>query len=517
MASRDSGTVRPTKRKRVFLAAAVLLLVCVLAAGAVSAEKTICVNTEDDFKKALGSLSEDTKIVVMGDITLDHFTYPFNKNNFNLILTTEKDKNHTISWKSGDPVFSQFGMFYVEFGKHLTIIGNGTGTLTLNDKSNGPQTLKTLIMIGDTGYFTLGVGGILANNTADRGGAVYMTGGTFTMEGGTIANNTADHGGAVYMAGGTFTMKGGTIANNTATSESTGGGAVYMTGGIFTMSGGTIANNTATSGFGGALSVDGSNNEVRITLSGTAKISNNTATNGGGVYMTGGRFTMIGGTIANNTATSGFGGALSVDGSNNNVVDITLSGTAKISNNTATNGGGVFMKGSGTKITLSNNAEISNNKAVSGSGGMLDTGHGGGVHVDDGTFSISGSVIITNNEAEKDGGGVYVHSAGTFVMSGGEISDNTAATNGGGVCANTTGVFEMSNGKITENEAMGSGGGVCMKDGSHYFTMSGGTIIKNSAANGNGVYVGSIFNLKGDGTVDGVYLPNNKKSPLLIH
>ena len=141
---------------------------------------------------------------------------------------------------------------------------------------------------------------------------------------------------------------------------------------------------------------------------------------------------------------------------------------------------------------------------------MLDTGHGGGVHVDDGTFSISGSVIITNNEAEKDGGGVYVHSAGTFVMSGGEISDNTAATNGGGVCANTTGVFEMSNGKITENEAMGSGGGVCMKDGSHYFTMSGGTIIKNSAANGNGVYVGSIFNLKGDGTVDGVYLPNNK-------
>ena len=159
------------------------------------------------------------------------------------------------------------------------------------------------------------------------------------------------------MTGGTFEMSGGSIANNTATSESTGGGAVYMTGGIFTMSGGTIANNTATSGFGGALSVDGSNNEVRITLSGTAKISNNTATNGGGVYMTGGRFTMIGGTIANNTATSGFGGALSVDGSNNNVVDITLSGTAKISNNTATNGGGVFMKGSGTKITLQQSSE----------------------------------------------------------------------------------------------------------------------------------------------------------------
>ena len=43
MASRDSGTVRPTKRKRVFLAAAVLLLVCVLAAGAVSAATTVTV------------------------------------------------------------------------------------------------------------------------------------------------------------------------------------------------------------------------------------------------------------------------------------------------------------------------------------------------------------------------------------------------------------------------------------------------------------------------------------------
>ena len=75
MASRDSGTVRPTKRKRVFLAAAVLLLVCVLAAGAVSAEKTICVKTESEFKENV-SLSEDTIIVVMNDIVLNDFAYP---------------------------------------------------------------------------------------------------------------------------------------------------------------------------------------------------------------------------------------------------------------------------------------------------------------------------------------------------------------------------------------------------------------------------------------------------------
>ena len=365
MARNESGTVRPAKRRRVFLAAAVVLLVCVLAAGAVSAEKTICVKTADEVKDAFGPLSEDTTIVMMVDITLDYFAYPVQDHN--LTLTTGKDTNHTISWKSGNSVNPEFGMFYVKSGKHLTITGNGTGTLTLNGKSDKPQ---TLIMIEDTGYFTLDDGGILANNTA------------------------FEHGGAVYMTGGTFTMSGGTIANNTASEH---GGAVYMTGGTFTMSRGTIANNTAKSGFGGGLYVDGSNKAV----------------------------------------------------------DITLSGNAKISNNTATNGGGVFMKGSGTKITLSGTAEISNNKAVSESEEALATGHGGGVHVDDGTFSISDSVIITNNEAEKDGGGVYVHFGGTFEMSGGKISGNEALY-------------------------------------------------------GNGVYVGSIFNLKGKGTVNGVYLPNGK-------
>ena len=260
-------------------------------------------------------------------------------------------------------------MFIVPDGKYLTIIGNETGTLTLNGSSGGVQ---NFVEIESGGYFTLENGGILANNTATDGGAVYMNGGTFMMKGGIIANNTA------YKHG----------------------GGVHMKGGIFTMSGGTIANNTATSGFGGGLSVDGDNKDVLITLSGNAKISNNTATNGGGV----------------------------------------------------------FMKGSGTKITLSKNAEISNNKAVEMSEGTLelDTGHGGGVHVDDGTFSISDSVIITNNEAEKDGGGVYVHFGGTFEMSGGTITGNTADTNG------------------------------------------------------NDVYVGGTFNVTTAGTADSVYLPEGK-------
>ena len=308
MASRDSGTVRPTKRKHVFLAAAVLLLVCVLAAGAVSAERTVFVNY-DNFNDAIKT-TENTTIIITEDI---HLLSGWTTSLYgNITLTTEKNKNYTISGGSSSGTIAK-SMFIVPDGKYLTIIGNETGTLTLNGSSGGVQ---NFVKIESGGYFTLENGGILANNTRGDGGAVYMNGGTFTMKGGSIVNNTATNGRAVYVDDGTFTMEGGIIANNTATD----GGAVYMNGGTFMMKGGIIANNTASE-------------------------------HGGGVHMKGGIFTMSGGTIANNTATSGFGGALYVDG-NNKAVDITLSGTAKISNNTATNGGGVFMKGSGTKITL---------------------------------------------------------------------------------------------------------------------------------------------------------------------
>ncbi|HJK65909.1 MAG TPA: InlB B-repeat-containing protein [Methanocorpusculum sp.] len=391
MASRDSGTVRPTKRKRVFFTAAVLLIVCVLAVGAVSAVE---VSNFTELKNAITSANDDTTIVVTGNISIgaDDAIPAITKN---ILLTTTADTDHRI-YRTAANTSNQNGMFTVQSGGNLTIRGNNSGTLTLDgNKIEVSNNGQTLVWINSGGNFTLNSGGVLTNNkeSTGRGGGVYVNGGAFWMNGGKITNNTADSGGAV----------------------------VLEEAGRFTMSDGEISNNTAN-------------------------------TNGGGVFMKTklSTFDMSGGTIFNNTA---------------------------------------YKKSSETG---------------------LGTGHGGGVHIDEGTFTMSNNAKIAGNNAKEEGGGVYVHSGGTFVMSGGEISDNTAATNGGGVCANTTGAFEMSNGNITGNEATGSGGGVCMKDGSRYFTMSGGTIIKNSATNGDGVYVGSIFNLEGNGMVDSVYLPEGK-------
>ena len=108
---------------------------------------------------------------------------------------------------------------------------------------------------------------------------------------------------------------------------------------------------------------------------------------------------------------------------------------------------------------------------------------GSGIYVNGGTFNME-SGTISDNITTDSGGGVYVE-AGTFNMTGGTISGNTAYGNGGGISSDvsldtkTTSITISDNAMITDNKAA-VGGGVLV--GSNCtFTMTGGTITKNSA------------------------------------
>ncbi|MDE7400787.1 MAG: hypothetical protein K2N17_01905, partial [Clostridia bacterium] len=97
------------------------------------------------------------------------------------------------------------------------------------------------------------------------------------------------------------------------------------------------------------------------------------------------------------------------------------------------------------------------------------------------------------------GGGVYVTNA-SFTMEKGTISDNVTQINGGGVYV-VNGSFTMEDGSISGNKTTSSGssygGGVYVYENST-FTMNGGIVDKNEAANGGGVYVvysGSKFKM----------------------
>jgi hypothetical protein len=103
-----------------------------------------------------------------------------------------------------------------------------------------------------------------------------------------------------------------------------------------------------------------------------------------------------------------------------------------------------------------------------------EASEGGGVYVaSGGTFIMDGG-IITQNKSSSNGGGVHIANGGTFTMDGGIISQNESS-NGGGVYVE--GTFNMSSGSITSNTATGFGGGVYVAGTFNIFTSGGGAVI----------------------------------------
>ncbi len=397
------------------------------------------------------------------------------------------------------------GGVYVNSGGRFTMFG---GEITGNTASSFGGGVCIERKNGSTNpVFTMS-GGSIYGNTANRGGGVASNDNTtFNLQGGEIFQNTAtEHGGGVYGSFCRINMSGGEIYENSVTGY---GGGVYVNGnsGLFTGTGGVIRNNTAPGRGGGIYS-----NYSPVLINGI-KISQNSANNGGGIYLDmyymqePNTFTMLSGEISENTAIYG-GGILSTSSI---VRQVKING-GEIINNTATlHGGGIYTalastliangglvqgntaKGSGGGIFLIsanhvlNGIEISNNSTVK---------DGGGVYFSGGSPIITGETKIASNSAETgNGGGVYINS-GVLRLEGGEIVNNTSALNGGGIFVNSNSTVTQNSGKISLNKAE-NGGGIYQQNGTH--TMLGGELSQNEALNnGGGVFLGGgtgIFNV----------------------
>lgn len=141
--------------------------------------------------------------------------------------------------------------------------------------------------------------------------------------------------------------------------------------------------------------------------------------------------------------------------------------------------------------------------------------NGGAVKIDGGTVNVSSGSMISYNTGRIGGGvcvgadttnsmqsGRTIVSNGILRLNGGTISHNEAVI-GGGValsCAtinqtNCNTLFEFTYGEISNNRTvkdttglalLGAGGGVAIVSGKSEFKMTGGTMKKNSSANGIG-------------------------------
>ncbi len=330
-----------------------------------------------------------------------------------------------------------------------------------------------------------------------------ISGNTAGLRGGGIAFNPSN--GTPYITG---VLDSVTVENNSLTSTDSdpyfnnGGAGIYFGGGYndsskYTVKGGTIAGNNAGGYNGGGAYIktntSGSVNGT-LTLTDDARISGNTAKNGGGIAV--------------------HSAKLMIE------ADCKIGGDNASQGNTAkTSGGGIYIGKKG-ECTIKENVAIRYNMVTSGS----PTRGGGGIYVGDpnsnaeadmGTLIVKGidtkPVVISNcvvNGNYGSGGGIY--NKGKVTLEYAQLNNNKAPDNGqgGGIYINQhAGDCILDNTEITGCEATSSGGGVCIST-NRAITLKGSTKITPSSGTDkdkkgkNDIYLTPLSYIYIDGILD---------------
>lgn len=238
---------------------------------------------------------------------------------------------------------------------------------------------------------------------------------TLKLTGGVIAGNSAPRGGGVYAGGSTVTITGGVISGNSTLPSGTGfGGGIMAEGGSVTVSGGYITNNKYANfcgedGYGdhGGAGL-AARNGTHVTISGGQITGNYSKEAGGGVYVTDvdrnkqsrtgmAWLKITGGIIASNVSYRSEGAGIRVG----QMVDAMINGSSNdspvyITNNSCMSrfdwgGGGIFVQGNSDlgKEKTAGRLFIYNSYISANTAG----GYGGGVAV-----CPTGKTLVTNTK-----------------------------------------------------------------------------------------------------------------------
>ena len=212
----------------------------------------------------------------------------------------------------------------------VTVIGAGEGAdPASNTVLNGNETQRVLnITSGTVDLQRLHItGGDAGPSATDGGGGIKNNGATLTVQECTVAGNVGVVGGGVRQIDGSLAMTRCTVRDNEASSA--GGLALIDDGGPgpagqATLTDCLVSNNTASSGAGGFLT------GLPLTLAGTTRVTGNTASLAGGIFV---------GTGVNS--------------------NVTIGADCRVTGNTATGsskGGGII---GGSSVTLEGDADPS--------------------------------------------------------------------------------------------------------------------------------------------------------------
>ena len=346
---------------------------------------------------------------------------------------------------------------------------------------------------------------VSGNKATGNGGGVYVYDATcsLTTSNGTVfRENSGYRGGGIFSSGGTVTVEDSTFEKNTATDD---GGAIAATqNSSLTVRNSKVLENKAADTAGGILA-EKSTLEVTDSI-----IDGNRASVGGGLYISDidapgetkedkPEHTITRTEITNNTADGqGIGGGIYLGAQKLTITDSKLTGNNTISKNGQTQGGAIVAYSPGD-FTLDNTLIQGNTADV-----------GGGIHVlstklRDSHIILCNNTRITGNVANQFGGGIFLdnmNNPAVLELVNASVDNNTANIAGG--IGNYGSIVVLKDGAVLENNTAKQYGGGLYNRGK-VTVESGATVMNNTAS----TYGGGLYN-KGEATVEsGAKLYNN--------
>ena len=361
------------------------------------------------------------------------------------------------------------------------------------------------ILLWNNSSATLNNTEVSGNKATGNGGGVSVYDATcsLTTSNGTVfRENSGYRGGGIFSSGGTVTVEDSTLEKNTATDD---GGAIAATqNSSLTVRNSKVLENKAVDTAGGILA-EKSTLEVTDSI-----VDGNRASVGGGLYIADidapgetkedkPEHTITRTEITNNTADGqGIGGGIYLGAQKLTITDSKLTGNNTISKNGQTQGGAIVAYSPGD-FTLDNTLIQGNTADV-----------GGGIHVlstklRDSHIILCNNTRITGNVANQFGGGIFLdnmNNPAVLELVNASVDNNTANVAGG--IGNYGSIVVLKDGAVLENNTAKQYGGGLYNKGK-VTVESGATVMNNTAS----TYGGGLYN-KGEAIVEsGAKLYNN--------
>ena len=269
-----------------------------------------------------------------------------------------------------------------------------------------------------------------------------------------------------------------TFINNSAED----GGGMYIKYNM-NINANTIFNgNSATTGNGGGVNVKSTSN---VGINGNITFIHNSARrNGGGVYTSPSSSFKVNGNITFNDNSAGDGGGFYIGSSSVEVV-----GNTTFNSNSAMRGGCIFLN---QPMTLDGDSSFKNCSA----------NYGGAVYAEGIQVKFSGNKVFSSNTATHFGGGVFIHKSSVDLIMNHRFIANFAGLRGGSIFAQQSKICFSGSSLVSDNVAQLDGGGI-YADGSNLSFSGSITIRNNTAQLGGGVYSdNNTFTIDGNTVIE---------------